>query len=115
MSLGADHVVGRLHVHRGLVVETLEVPAGLGEEDQVDALAGLALGQLQRTVGAFAGGLVVHHHALDDTARLALTAADDGEFAAGIFADKDGDLGGADFDGADEGGARTHGAFFSAG
>ena len=57
--VAVDHVVGRVDVDRGLVVEALEVPAGLGEEDGVDPLPGLALGLLQRAVRAVARRLVV--------------------------------------------------------
>jgi hypothetical protein len=103
-----DHVVGRLHVHRGLVVETLQMPAGLREKHEVDALAGIALRLLQRAVRALARGLVVDDAALDDAARGALAAADDRELAPVVFADEDADFGGADFNGADEGGSRAH-------
>ena len=49
-----DHVVGRLHVHRRLIVEALQVAAGLGEEHDVDRLAGFALGT--------AAGYLAHEH-----------------------------------------------------
>src|SRR5262249_316914 len=39
-----DHVVGGLHAHGGLVVEALEVRAGLREVHVIHALAGFALG-----------------------------------------------------------------------
>lgn len=100
--VGLDHVVGRLHVDRGLVVKTFEVSAGLREIDILDAFAGVAFGLFERTVRALARGLVVDDAALDDAAGGALATTDDRELAAGILADEDGDFGGADFNGADE-------------
>jgi len=105
---GLDHVVGGLHVHGGFVVEALEVAAALGEEDDVDVLAGLALGLLEGAVGAVAGGAEVDDAALHDAAGGALAAADDGKLALVVFADEDGDFRGADFDGADVGRVRAH-------
>ena len=81
----------------------------LGEKDGVDAFPGLALGEFQRAVRAFAGRLVIDDGTLDDTARRALAAPDDRELAAGVLADEDVNLGGADLDGADKGGAGAHG------
>ena len=98
---GLDEVVRGLHVDGGLVVEALEVAAALGEEDPADALAGVPLGLLEGGVRAVAGRTVVDHGALDDAAGGDLGAADDGEFLAGVLADDDGDLGGADLDGTD--------------
>ena len=106
-----DHVIGRFHVDGGFVVKAFEVPAGLGEKHQLDAFTRIAFGELEGAVGAFAGGLVIDDGALDDAARGAFTASDDREFTAIIFANESGDFGGADFDGTDEGGFGTHGAF----
>ena len=102
---GLDEVVGRLHVDGGLVVEALEVAAALGEEDPADALAGVAFRLLEGGVRAVAGRAVIDHGALDDPAGGDLGAADDGQFAAGVLADEDGDLGCADLDGTDVVGA----------
>jgi hypothetical protein len=98
-----DHVVGRLHVERGLVVEALQVAARLGEVHVVDPLVGVALGELERAVGALGRGPVVDDRALDDAPRGALAAPDDDDLAAGVFADERGDLGGPDLDRPDEG------------
>jgi hypothetical protein len=84
------------------------VPARLGEVDVVDPLVRVALGDLQGAVGALGRGPVVDDGALDDAPRGAFAAADDDDLAAGVFADKRRDLGGADFDGPYEGGLRAH-------
>src|SRR5208283_2483193 len=95
-------VVGRLHVDRRLVVESVEVAPALREEDAVDALAGVALGLLYRGLGAVARLLEIGDGTLDHAAGLALAAADDGHLAPGILSDEGRDLGGADLNGADE-------------
>ena len=100
-----DHIIQRLHGHRRLVVETLQMPTGLGEKHVVDALAGVPLRLLEGAVGAFAGRLVIDDTALDDPARGTLPAADDRELAPGVFANQDTDFGGTDFNGTEEGGA----------
>jgi hypothetical protein len=51
-----DHVVGRLHVDGRLVVEALQVAAGLGEVHVVDALVRVALGELEGVVRALGRG-----------------------------------------------------------
>ena len=74
-----DHVVSRLNVDGGLVVESLEVAPGLRQVDMVDPLVGVALGDLQGVVRALGGGPEVHDRALDDAPGRALAAADDGD------------------------------------
>ncbi len=104
-----DHVVDGGDVHRSLVIKTFEVSAGLGEIDLVDARAGALLGGHESAVRGLARGLEVGDRALDDAARLAFTDADDVKRAAlRELADEDADLGGADFNGADELGSRNH-------
>ena len=103
-----DHVVGRLHVDRGVVVEPLQMPPRLGQVHALDPLAGVALGLLKGAVGAGAGRLVVHDRPLDDPAGGTLAKADDGQLAAGPLAHEGCHLGGADFDGTDECVLRAH-------
>ena len=113
--VATNHVVRRLHVHGGFVVEAIEVTAGLGEEDELNAFAGVALSKLEGTVRAIARRLVINDGALDHAAGSAFTAADDGELPAVIFADQSGDFRGADFYGTDETRLRAHGTFLKKG
>jgi hypothetical protein len=104
-----DEIVGAGDVHGALVVETVEVRAGLGEVDAVDAGAGLAFGGLDGGMRAVAGRLHVDDGALDDALRGAGAEADDVEAAAaGEFADEHGNLVGADFYRADNPAFRDH-------
>jgi hypothetical protein len=107
--VAVDEVVGARDVHGALVVETVEVRAGLGKVDAVDAGAGLALGGLDGRVRAIAGRLHVDDGALDHALRGAGAQADDVEAAAaGEFADEGRNLVGADFDCADDSVLRDH-------
>ena len=105
----ADGVVRGRDIDRGFVFKTFEMPAGLREIDFIDPRAGALLGGQERAVRGLAGGLEVHHGALDDAARGGFPYADDAEFAAaGDLAHEHGDFGGADFNGADDLGVRNH-------
>ena len=106
--LRTHHVVGRLHVHEGLVVETFEVRARLGEEHEVDALVGATLSLLDRGVDRLAGRLVVDYGTLDHPVRLALAKTDEIEGGAGVFSDENGGLGRADLDGTNKTGGGFH-------
>jgi hypothetical protein len=66
--VAVDHVVGRLYVNGGFVIKTFEVAAGLGEENEFDAFAGVALGEFEGAVGAVAGGFIIYDRAFDDAA-----------------------------------------------
>ncbi len=105
-----DHVVGRFDVDGGLVVEALQVAARLGQVDVVDALVRVALGELERAVGALRGRPVVDDRALDDPPGRALPAPDDDDLAPRELADEGRDLRGPDFDRPDECVLRAHGA-----
>ena len=66
--------------------------ATLRQINMVDALVGVALGELERALGALGRRTVVDHGALDNAARGAFAATNDDDLAPGELADKGGDL-----------------------
>ena len=106
----AHHIVGRRDAHLRLVLKALQMRAALREKHLPHPRACAPLRLLQRRVDALGRGLEVHDRALAHAARWTLAEPDEAEAApARDLSDDDGDLGGADLDGADEFGPREHG------
>src|SRR5690606_14906378 len=103
-------IVRRGNVHARLLHEAGQMTAALREKDGVHLHPRQLLRAHDRGMRAITRRLEVDHLALDDPARGALAEPHDVELPATEYlADQDGNLGRADFDGADEVAFGCHG------